>query len=67
MGFDYVSDAEGVDVVFEAAAEGAGCFFAADFGEGVAGNEVSEYNIYDQKRRKEGDIRIFRINIIIFF
>lgn len=40
MGLDDVADAEGVDVVFEAAGECAGCFLAADFGECVAGGLV---------------------------
>lgn len=38
MRLDHVADSEAVDVVFEAAGEGAGGSFAAEFGECVAVN-----------------------------
>jgi hypothetical protein len=35
MWFDNVTDAQGVDIIFETAGEGACCLFTTDLGEGV--------------------------------
>ena len=45
---DHVSDAEGVDVIFEAAGEGACCFLAADFGECVSKSALAGSYVRDQ-------------------
>lgn len=35
MWFYDVTDAQGIDIIFEAAGKGTSCLFTADFGEGV--------------------------------
>lgn len=66
MWLDYVADAEGVDVYFEAAREGARCLLAAEFGERVAGGDGERCSRFlGGSGGREGS-RVFGIAVVVF-